>query len=290
MLRTAALLLAVSCLSACELAAPRTSTPPVTAGGSSAAPRIDEEVTTPQRGRSEWTRNRDFENVPAAHVKTLSIRCGEGPLRVEGTTSGTLEVRSVIWAWAENPAESERICREVEVSLQSTETENPVLVVSEPVLGAGGRSYQVDLVVQVPAGVAVSIVDGGGAIDVSALDRGVRIENASGPVMIRRVRGGIDLLNQGGPTEVTEVSGRIQIRDAGSALLVTMADGEIDVTDSGGKLSIQHVTGTVTARGNRDGIDLLNIDGHAMLYGIPADTAHSSFKGVGNLSLQASED
>lgn len=288
MLRHAVLFLTLFSLSACELTAPRSSDRTPTDARTPDAPSASP-VVAPVRGRSEWTRNRDFENVAARHVKTLSVRCGEGPLLLEGTGSDVLEVRAVIWAWAENPAESERICREVDVRLQSADTENPIIDVSEPVLGASGRSYRVDLVIRVPSEVAVSIVDEGGPIEVTGLERGVRIENASGEVLVRRLRGGIDLTNHGGPTQIIEASGRIQIRDGDADLLVTMADGEIDVTDSGGKLTIQHVTGTVTARGNRDGIDLLNIDGHAMLYGIPADTAHSSFQGVAKLSVEASE-
>lgn len=236
---------------------------------------------------SEFSRNRDFENIPARHVKTFSIRCGNGSLKLEGTSDPNLNITTWIYAWAESAAESERINREIEVSLLSAETENPSLVISEPTLGRAGRRYEVNVTVKVPAGVAVSIIDGGGSIEVWNLDRGVKIQNEEGPVEIHEVGGGVDLVNRGGPVKITGASGRILVKDARSDLHLSQIEGEIDVTDPGGKLSIHHATGTVIARGNPEGIDLLNVEGEAILYGIPAD--RSSLKGVANLSFKDAE-
>lgn len=251
------------------------------------APEPKPEPKLPDNQASEFSRNRDYTDVPAQHVKTLSLRCGAGTLKIEGTDDGTMSIQTWIYAWAESAAESERINREIEVNLLSQETENPKVVVSEPQLGHSSRRYEVNMTVRVPRNVSVSVTDGAGSIEVWGLHRGITIQNQAGPVSIHEIRGGIELTNQGGPTQITGASGRISITDSRSDLRISQIDGEIDVRDPGGKLQIHHVSGTVVARGNRDGIELVNVDGEAVLYGIPAD--RSSLQGVTTLSFKEEE-
>lgn len=236
---------------------------------------------------AEFSRNNDFVELPARHMKTLAIRANHGLLHVEGSDRSTLTVRSLIFSRGQSPAEAERINREIQVHLTSVETENPTLTVTDPHLTEGNQHYQVDLTVLVPHGVRVSIVDGGGSIVVSGLSQGVEIDNESGPIEISDVLGGVQLTNRGGPTTITRASGRIALNDGPSDLTVEQIEGEVHILDAGGKLAVRHVSGAVIARGNRQGLELVNIDGPATLIGIPAERC--SLQGVRNLSFKDRE-
>ncbi|MEM7167926.1 MAG: hypothetical protein AAF581_20910 [Planctomycetota bacterium] len=241
----------------------------------------------PKPVSSEFSRNDDDRIANARHVKTLQVRCGSGSLRIEGAKRPSLDVKAWVYAWAESATEAERLNREINVQLLSAETDNPSVIVSDPRTAHSGQRFEVNLTIQLPQHVRVKVIDGPGNIEVSGLTHGIEVSNEAGTVEIWDVGGGIELTNRGGATTIESASGKINVVDQGSDLTISQIAGEVKVRDAGGKLSIQHVTGTVIASGNQQGIELINIDGQAKLYGI--DPSKSKLQGVANLSFEAAQ-
>lgn len=252
-----------------------------------APPRQVPPRVTPRPVSSEFSRNADDRIANARHVKTLSIQCGNGTLKIEGAERPSLDVKAWVYAWAESASEAERINREVSVQLLSSETDNPSIVVSDPRTAHNGQRYEVNLTIQLPRHVRVKVVDGAGNVEISGLTHGVELDNESGSVEIWDIGGGIELTNRGDTTSIENARGKLGIVDSNSDLTISQVQGEVNVKDRGGKLSVQHVTGQVIVHGNHQGIELINIDGEALLYGI--DPAQSKLQGVANLSFKAAQ-
>ncbi|HNP63787.1 MAG TPA: hypothetical protein PKH39_07585 [Woeseiaceae bacterium] len=126
-----------------------------------------------------------------------------------------------------------------------------------------GKNARIDLDIRVPEGMAVSIVDSSGSIDVTGTMGDVSIDDGSGSIDVNHVAnvkiddgsGSIDIGNASGDVFVVDGSGSIGIRRVGGSVTIDDGSGSIRVSDieknltivddGSGSVSISDVRGDV---------------------------------------------
>lgn len=142
------------------------------------------------------------------------------------------------------------------------------------------RYARLDLVIEVPAGIAADISDSSGSIELSALggltlddsSDSIRMRSIAGPARVRDSSGEIDIDDVAGMLQIADSSGSIRVARAGDAVRINDSSGEIDVrgvagsvelTDSSGSIHVGDATGDVTVHSDSSGsIRVENVGGN----------------------------
>ena len=209
-----------------------------------AAPR----VMAAQGYGDEYTAPRTA-TVDARGARQLAVEGKGGVLRIRGVDGiGEVRVRGTARASRRELLEEIRLV---------ARREGDVVVVRADISdrdygwGDGNHFRGLDLVLEVPRGIATDVVDGSGEIEirgVGALDvkdgsgeidvedvASARIEDGSGEIRVRDVRGDVRLNDGSGSIDVTRVRGSVIVESDGS--------GGVDVRDVGGDFTIQEGRG-----------------------------------------------
>lgn len=185
--------------------------------------------------------------VPASGATVLKIDARAGLLRVSGRTDIT-EVRVRGTA----RASSKSLLADIKLEAERRGDEVTVRAVMPEMDDCCGwnREALLDLVIEVPAKLAVDIEDTSGDLTVEGVAAKVRIDDKSGnirvrdtgDVWIRDTSGGIDIRGVKGSVDIEEdSSGEIEVDDVtGSVHVGRDSSGSIDVSRVGGDFVVDH--------------------------------------------------
>ena len=185
--------------------------------------------------------------VPASGATVLKIDARAGLLRVTGRTDIT-EVRVRGTA----RASSKSLLADIKLEAERRGDEVTVRAVMPEMDDCCGwnREALLDLVIEVPAKLAVDIDDTSGDLTVESVAAKVRIDDKSGnirvrdtgDVWIRDTSGGIDIRGVKGSVDIEEdSSGEIEVDDVtGSVHVGRDSSGGIDVSRVGGDFVVDH--------------------------------------------------
>lgn len=198
----------------------------------------------------------------AGNASELEIVARAGFLIVEGSDSATSVVVN-----ATACASSEQLL--AEIRLDSGQRGGRLWIEAEvPQDYLGWRDgSRLDLTVEVPSRLALTIRDGSGAIDirhVGALD----LEDGSGEIDIREVGGDVVLSDGSGSVRLTGVGGDVRITDDGSGEIeISEVRGSVEIGEDGsGGIRIRDVDGTVRIRSDGSGsISVARVGGDFLL-------------------------
>ena len=180
-----------------------------------------------QWGRDGYSADRDG-RASATSVRRVDVRTGSGSLRIVGRGTSR-EVR----AQGTARASDRDILREVELRV---ERRGDVVYV-ETILPERLRNRQwamLELTVELPDGVDVSVSDGSGAVEV-------------------RDVGALDLTDGSGEVHVEHVSRGVRIHDGSGQLVLTDIGGDVVVKDGSGGMEIRTVRGSVLIESDGSG-------------------------------------
>lgn len=110
--------------------------------------------------------------------------------------------------------------------------------------GVGLLYAYLDLEVEVPAGLPVTIEDSSG--DIEAHDvQVVKVQDSSGDIELRGVSADVVITDSSGDIHVANAAGRVQVEDSSGDIVIDGA-GEVAIpSDSSGDITIEHVAGDV---------------------------------------------
>ena len=116
------------------------------------------------------------------------------------------------------------------------------------------RYARLDLVVRVPADLALDIEDGSGSIEIEGVGA-TRIDDGSGSIDVEGVRGDLSLTDGSGSIEVRDVEGSVTIDEDGSgSIQITGVTRDLDIDEDGsGSISIRDIGGNVRIREDGSG-------------------------------------
>jgi hypothetical protein len=215
-------------------------------------------------------------NVGAAGARLLELDAGSGSLKIVGKP-GT---NSVVIRGRACASDADLLD---EIKLEARRDGNSVIVRANVRdhndFSFRGREYaRLDVVMEVPAGMAANIDDGSGSIELSHMgavdiddgsgsiigdDLGaVRIDDGSGEIELDGVRGRVDIKDGSGEITLRNVDGEVDIDDGSGEINVRVAKSSIRISDSSGSISVSDVSGDfVVAEDGSGGIDYDNVRG-----------------------------
>lgn len=127
-----------------------------------------------------------------------------------------------------------------------------------------GSSAYADLVVKVPAELALALEDGSGDIHIEGLSSDLLIEDGSGNLT---VQGGNNLVLEDGSGNIslTQFSGNLTVEDGSGDLFVRQITGTVLVEDGSGDIDIQQVKGMVSISDGSGDIRVQHAGGFTLL-------------------------
>ncbi|MCP5091846.1 MAG: DUF4097 domain-containing protein [Gammaproteobacteria bacterium] len=104
-----------------------------------------------------------------------------------------------------------------------------------------GSSARIDLEIKVPAGVAVSIEDSSGSIDVEDVLADLSINDGSGAIGLKNIAS-------------------VSIDDGSGSIDVSMAAGDVAIVDGSGSIDVRSVQGSVTIDDGSGSIKVIDVE------------------------------
>jgi hypothetical protein len=196
------------------------------------------------QGDDEYTEARNA-TVEARGARRLEVEGRSGVLRIRGV-DGLTEVR------VRGTARASRRAWLEEIRLVARREGDAVVVRAdipdrrEDQWSDGRNVRALDLVLEVPRGIAADVVDGSGAVEirgVGALDlrdgsgeievedvASARIEDGSGEIRVRDARGDVRLADGSGSIDVSGVRGSVMVeRDGSGEIAVRQVEGDLTI-------------------------------------------------------------
>jgi hypothetical protein len=176
-------------------------------------------------------------------VTRLGIDAGAGKLVVRGVDEdGRITVKATInLPGVDDEDAQEHIEKYLRLTLEKVRDEARLIADYKQQLRAWGDSPSVDLDVRMPRGIALSVDDGSGSIDISGLDSSVAIDDGSGSIRVDQV-------------------GSLVIDDGSGSITVTGVAGDVDIEDGSGSIDVKHVGGGVRIDDGSGGIDVADVE------------------------------
>jgi hypothetical protein len=180
--------------------------------------------------------------VDAGIGDLLNVDAGSGELSVEGV-EGLESVRVT----ATLCAADDGLFRGLDVSLRRSGSQVE-LDTDYPSSGGWSDGYaRIDLVVEVPRGMAADIDDSSGSMEITGVGAltiddssgDIEVVGASGPVRIDDSSGGIRIQDVSGDVDIEDGSGEIDVRDVRGSVVLSDGSGSIDVGDVTGEVRIR---------------------------------------------------
>ena len=197
-------------------------------------------------------------NIELNGARLLAVRAGSGSLKVEGKAGlNRIVVRGRACASHADLLE--------EIRLDTRREGGDIVVEANTREGRGwnfddGGSARLDVVIEVPARMALEIDDGSGSIDLSNVGA-VRIADGSGDIVANDLHGEVRIRDGSGGIRLIDVAGRVQIDDGSGEISLVNVGGAIDIDDSSGEINIRVARNNVRISDSSGGIDVTDVDG-----------------------------
>ena len=116
--------------------------------------------------------------------------------------------------------------------------------VPDEMKGIGPTYANLDLTVDVPAGLPVEIIDSSGDITARNVQI-VKVTDSSGDMVLQGVKNDIEIWDSSGDVRVENAAGRVQVRDSSGDIVIHGARDVVIPTDSSGDIEIDQIAGDV---------------------------------------------
>lgn len=117
----------------------------------------------------------------------------------------------------------------------------------------------IDLDIGIPAGLAVTIKDGSGDMQVSGTGT-LQIDDGSGSITVNSIAGDVRIEDGSGEIWVEQVDGAVDIEDGSGAIDVSHVTSGVVVDDGSGELRIAQIGGTVSISDGSGSIDVMDVE------------------------------
>ncbi len=117
----------------------------------------------------------------------------------------------------------------------------------------------IDLDIGIPAGLAVTIKDGSGDMQVSGTGT-LEIADGSGSITVSSIAGDVRIEDGSGEISVAQVDGAVDIEDGSGAIDVSHVTSAVVVDDGSGELRIAQIGGTVSISDGSGSIDVMDVE------------------------------
>jgi hypothetical protein len=252
---------------------------------------------------------RDFQRSVTIPVgRSFKLSNSFGNVSVHRQTGRSAEIRASIECSADSNSEAQKLCNDIQVSVQ--EGNSGVTVETGFPQDAGRRNigfrinYDIalpdntpltienrfgdvtltdvrgDAVIQNTNG-AVRMRDGGGSRDINNRFGNVKLESQQGKVRVTSSNGDVDVDNNTGAVQVDSRFGDVTVTNIGGKVVISSSTRSVVVSRITGELSVTHSFGDISVKDVSDKVDVQNRSGAITLDDVRGPiTARSSFEGI----------
>jgi len=189
-------------------------------------------------------------SLPAEGIKKLEIRCGAGFLEVRGREDlQEIEVMAEIKVSGLREEKAQKLINEkVRLSLEK-KGEKAVLLSKfhEPVsVFFSFREKLINLTVNVPKNMPLSIDDGSGWVRIENIAGEVEIDDGSGSIRIEDITGKVEIDDGSGEIQVEKIEGALEIDDGSGEIEMKSISGDVFIDDGSGDIEMKGILGSVS--------------------------------------------
>lgn len=208
--------------------------------------------------------------LDAEDVQTLVAETGAGSLEIIGV-EGLTQIKLVADIYSHDDSK-------MLLTLEKHANQAKLKADFESNTRISNYSPYIDLKLQVPAGLALEIVDGSGAVFINKTTADIKLQDGSGELVIN---GGnhVSIDDGSGAIEVSQVNGNLAIIDGSGDIQINDIKGSISIDDGSGEIEVTNVQSTVTINDGSGDINVLNTKGLTILTAGSGDVSFDKIDG-----------
>ncbi len=228
--------------------------------------------------------------LSADDLKALTVNSGAGHVIINGHDSDVISVEADIVLSAVSTKRAVRIVKEFmhltlfregdKAFLESHfnfQKRNDFLEAINPDGFFSAPARKIDLVVNVPKSLALSINDRSGDLKISDIENDLAVDDRSGNLYIKNIHGNLSLKDSSGDMELIDINTNngakktVKITDNSGDINLVRVNGNLTLRDSSGDMSLanintsQNIENTIKITDNSGSISLDNINGNLNL-------------------------
>ncbi|MBY5921647.1 DUF4097 family beta strand repeat-containing protein [Ferrimonas balearica] len=192
--------------------------------------------------------------LTASDLSRLKVMAEAGDIRIEGEPGrDTIRVDAKIY-------QSEPGANEHDFRLLSDGNTAHLYATQSYSAGCWSNTPRIDMVVKVPAEMALDLEDGSGELVILGMAGTLNVVDGSGDLTID---GGQELvLNDGsGDARISNIQGNVEVDDGSGELWLSAIGGDLTLDDGSGDLSVQQVAGRVTIEDGSGDLSVEQVEG-----------------------------
>jgi DUF4097 and DUF4098 domain-containing protein YvlB len=194
-------------------------------------------------------------------ITKLQIKSGAGDVKIEGKKDlDEIQVTAVIQISGVDEDDRDKILDKwVDLSLEKSGSKAYLTSIIEGNRGffRRSRSAKIDLTINIPEEVALSVNDGAGDVELKNVAANVYLDDGSGFIDIQNISGDLEIDDGSGDLEINTVQGLTDIVDGSGTLYLENITGDVIIDDGSGSMRIEQVDGNVKIS---DGSGSIKID------------------------------
>jgi hypothetical protein len=192
--------------------------------------------------------------IDAHDVQRLALNARAGDLEVRGGDGTSIQVRGHVCASDADLAKEAALRSDHEQGSARVDVDLP---------STHGREYlRMDLVVEMPRGLALRLDDSSGDLTVDDV-AAINLTDNSGDMRLTRIGGDVDVDDGSGDIQITNVTGDVRVRDRSGDMHIRQVHGNVTVpSDGSGDIRIADVDRDVLIQDDGSGdIVVAGVDG-----------------------------
>lgn len=201
------------------------------------------------------------ENLPISEDNSMVISAIPGNIHIEGVDEDQVAWSATRVVWAPSAAAG---MDALDALLMET-TQEPGTVtlktaVRPDIAAYGCEAYRVDLNIQVPRAMPVTIQAAEGITTIVGIDAGGSVEQGKGEVVIENTGGPFFVKNNAGAVSLKNCRGAVEVTTRYGATTLEQMPGDIRVDSEEGRTHIDSPGGNVYVRNKRGDVRLLSLE------------------------------
>jgi hypothetical protein len=205
--------------------------------------------------------------LPAEGITTMVINCGAGSLNLRGTASA--QNISVIAQIEIENYESIDVRTFIQEKVGLTLTRQAGTAAFNGIIKrspSAAPEARINVMIQIPEGLDVNLIDGSGPIHVFGLRGNLNIEDDSGGIKIENITGNVDIEDSSGAIWIEEITGTVVVIDGSGSINIESIEGDVLVKDGSGGISITDINGNVTVSDGSGSIDVRGVTKNVSIF------------------------
>ena len=198
--------------------------------------------------------------MPIKDIESIHILCGPGSLDVFGVEGNDrIQVRATVKInGITQKMLQEFLDKHVLLSLKKHNRE--AVLQSEFKNGDLIRAdVKIDLTVEVPKNISVTIDDGSGSIFVTGIAKNLKIVDGSGSVEVRMTAGPVSISDGSGKIELTDITANLEVKDGSGMINIGRVKGNVYIVDGSGSITIKDIDGNLTVTDGSGSIEISDV-------------------------------